>query len=153
MFTEWCCAPSLYFFSSPLFLQVSFLYIFSSIASQLSICTYQGNHLDVCLIRTLLEVVQKAVSCEITVQVSFPHKCGQFNWCSTLNVKVIVAFPDISPFRCLHNSVVLPKALLSGVGSYIKYSQDVFAPRDPRSADQSTLSFRTSHSQLSSISE
>ena len=51
----------------PLFLGGSFPYITHSIASQLSICTSQGN------IKTLLEVVERAMSCEVTVYVSFPH--------------------------------------------------------------------------------
>ena len=128
-------------------------FLIQSIISQPSICTFQGNHLDACPIRTFLEVVEKDMSCEIIVYVSFPHKCGQFSWCSALNVKVAVTFLNISPFHCLHDSVVFLKALLSSVGSYLMYSRGVFPPRDPQSADQFTFSTRTSHSQLSSISE
>ena len=107
--------------------------------AQPSICTSQGNNLDACPIRTHLEVVERAVSYEVTVQVFFPHKCNQFNWCSALIMEVVVTFPDISPFRCLHDSVVFPKTLLFSVGSYIKYSRGAFAPRDPRSVDKSAF--------------
>jgi len=93
------------------------------------------------------------MSCEITVQVFFPHKYGQFSWCSALNVEVAVTFPDIFPFRCLHDSVVFSETLLSNVRSYWKYSQGVFTPRDPRLVNQSAFSPQTSHSQLSSVSE
>ena len=127
----------------PLFLWDSFPFIVSPIASQPSICTFQGNHLDVCPIKTLLEVVERAVSCEI-VQVSFPHKCNQFNCCSALKVEVAVTF--LASFYYLHDSVVFPETLLSSVGSYLKYSQGVFASRDPRSVDQFAFSPRTSHS-------
>ena len=51
-------------------------YIVFSIASQSSTCTSKGNNLDACPIKTLLEVVESVVSCGITVQVSFPHKCS-----------------------------------------------------------------------------
>ena len=54
----------------PLFLWDSFPYIVPPIASQLSICMFQGNHLDACPIKTLLEVVERVVSYE-NVQVSF----------------------------------------------------------------------------------
>ena len=124
----------------------SFPYIVPSVTSQPFTCTIQGNHLDACPIRTLLEVVERAVSCEVTVQISFPHKCGQFNWCSALNVEVVVTFLDISYFHCLHDSIVFLEALLPGVGSYLKYSQGVFAPWDPRSVDRFTLSPWTSYS-------
>ena len=134
----------------PLFLWDSFPFIASPIASQPSIYMFQGNHLDVCPIKTLLKVVERAVSCE-TVQVSFPHKCSQFNCCSSLNVEVAVTF--LASFYYLHDSVVFPETLLSSVGSYLKYSEGVFAPRDPQSTNQSTFSHRTSHSQLSSIFE
>ena len=114
---------------------------------------FQGNHLDACPITTLLEVVERAVSCEITIHVSFPHKYGQFSWCNALNVEVAVTFLDISPFHCLRNSVVFLEPLLFGVGSYLKYSRGVFAPSDPQSTDQFAFSPRTPHSQLLSVSE
>ena len=134
----------------PLFLWDSFPFIVPLIASQPSLCTFQGNHLDACPIKTLLELVERAVSYE-TIQVSFPHKCGQFSWCSALNVEVAITF--LASFRYLHDFVVFPETLLSDVGSYLKYSQGVFTPRDPQSADQSTFSPWTSLSQLSSIFE
>ena len=81
----------------------------------------QENNLDACPIRTFLEVAERALSYEVTVQVSFSHKCGQFSWCSALNVEVVVTFSDISPFRCLHDSIVFPRALLFIARSYIKY--------------------------------
>ena len=83
-----------------------------------------------CPIKTLLVVVERPMSCEITIQVSFPHKCGQFSWYNALNMEV-VTFLDISSSCCLHDSVVFLEALLSSVGNYLKYSQGVFAPRDP----------------------
>ena len=105
--------------------------------------------MDACPIRTLLDVVERAVSCEIIVHVSFSHKCGQFSWCSALNVEVVATFLDISPFRHLHDSVVFLEPILSDVGSYLKYSRGVFAPRDPRLVGQFTFSPQTPHSQLS----
>ena len=105
-----------------LFMWDSFPYIVISIASQSFICTFQENHLDACPIRTLLEVVERAMSCEIAVHMSFSHKCGQFSLCNALNVEVVVILPDISPFHCLRDSILFPKALLSSVGSYLKYS-------------------------------
>lgn len=102
--------------------------------------------MNACPIRTLLEVVERAMSCEITIHMSFSHKCGQFNWCNALNVEVIVIFSDISPFYCLHDFVLFLEALLSSVGSYLKYSRGVFAPRDPRPTDQSAFSPQSSHS-------
>jgi len=93
------------------------------------------------------------VGYEIIVQVSFPHKCSQFSCCSALNVEVVVTFPDISSFCCLHDSVIFLKTLLSSVGSYIKYSRGAFAPWDPRSADQFAFFPRNSHSQFSLVSK
>ena len=57
----------------PFFLGGSFSYIVSSIESQASICTSQENNLDACPIKTLLEVEERAVHCEVTVHVSFLH--------------------------------------------------------------------------------
>jgi len=57
------------------------------------------------------------MSYEVTVQVSFPHKCGQLSWCRVLNVEVMATFPNISHFRCLHDSGVFHSALLSGARS------------------------------------
>ena len=131
----------------------SFPYIVISIAFQPFICMFQENHLDACPIKTFLEVVERAMSCEITVHMSFSYKCGQFSWCNALIVEAVVIFPDMSPFRCLHNSILFPETLLSSVGSYLKYSRGVFTPRDPWLADQSTFSPRTFHSQLLSIFE
>ena len=67
-----------------------------------------------------------------TIQVSFPHKCSQFSWCSTLNVEVAVTFPDISFFHCLHYSITFLGAPLSSMVDYLKYSRDASAPRDRR---------------------
>ena len=39
-----------------------------------------------------------AVNWDITIQVSFPHKCGQLVSCRVLNVVVTTFFPDISSF-------------------------------------------------------
>lgn len=52
---------------------ISFLYILSPIASEPSIYIAQGVSLDACPIKALLEVVECAVSYEITVQRSFLH--------------------------------------------------------------------------------
>ena len=38
-------------------------------------------------------------------------------------------FPNISSFRCLHESVVFPKALLYGTVDYLKYSRGSFPPQ------------------------
>ena len=81
----------------------SFPYIVFSVASQPSTCMSKGNHWDACPIKTLQEEVKRAVSCEVIVQVSFPHKCGQLSWCRALNVEVMATFPDIFLFRCLHD--------------------------------------------------
>ena len=43
-------------------------------------------------IRTHLEVAESVESCEVTIQVFFPHKCGQLSWCRVLNVEVMVTF-------------------------------------------------------------
>ena len=75
----------------------------------------------------------------------FSHKCDQFSWYSALNVEVAITFSDISSFLCLHDSIVFPEALLSSVGSYLKYSRAVFASRDPWSVDWFTLSPETSY--------
>ena len=37
---------------------------------------YVGDLLDACPIRTLLETLCVAVRLNVTVQASFPHKCG-----------------------------------------------------------------------------
>ena len=61
--------------------------------------------------------------CELwnIVQVSFLHKCGQFSWCSALNVKMTITFLDISSFRCLHSSIAFsPRtSYLNAYGSLI----------------------------------
>lgn len=54
----------------PFFLGGSFPYIALSFTSEPSIYTFQGNFLDACPIRILLEVVERVVSCEVTVQIS-----------------------------------------------------------------------------------
>ena len=50
------------------------------------------------------------MSCGATIQVFFPHKCSQLSWCSTLNVKVMVIFTDISSLLYLHVSDVFHSA-------------------------------------------
>ena len=52
---------------------ISLLYIVPPIASETSTCTTQGISLDACPIRALLELVECAMSYEITVQRSFLH--------------------------------------------------------------------------------
>ena len=66
---------------------------------------------------TLLEVVERVVSCEVAIQVSFPHKCGQLSLCSALNVEVMATFLNISLFPYLHDFDVFHSALLSYAGS------------------------------------
>ena len=127
------------------FLWGSFPCIVPSVASQPSICTNSRNPLDASPIKTLLEVLERAMSYENTVQVSFPHKCNRLNSCNALNVEVAITFQDISSFRCLHNSVVFPETLLAGIDNYSKYSRGSFAPRDPQSVDQFAFSPRTSN--------
>ena len=142
MFTEWCCVLSPFVF---------FLVRCFPLISMGFFSLYSPFH---CISGLHLYILGEPFGCcEITVQVSFPHKCSQFSWCSELNVNVAITFLDISSFRCLHDSVVFLEALLSGVGSYLKYSQGVFAPRDPQSTNQSAFSPRSSHSQISSVSE
>ena len=53
--------------------RILFLYIVPPIAFEPSTYTAQGTNLDACLIRTLLEVVECAVSYGITIQRSFLH--------------------------------------------------------------------------------
>ena len=110
----------------------SFPYIVFSVASQPSTCMSKGNHWDACPIKTLLEEVKRVMSCGVTIQVFFPHKCSQLSWCRALNVEVMVTFPDISLFRCLHDFGALHRALFSGVGNWVRYSQGAFASRVPR---------------------
>ena len=80
-----------------LFMWGSFPYIVISIAFQPFNFTFQENYLDACPIKTFLEVVERAMSCEITVHMYFSYKCGQFSWCNALIVEVVVIVPDMSP--------------------------------------------------------
>ena len=52
--------------------------------------------LDACPIQNLLEILWIAVNWDITVQVSFPHKCDQLVRCRAFNVVVATFFSDIS---------------------------------------------------------
>ena len=54
--------------------------------------------LDACPIRVLLEPLYVIVRLNITVQTSFPHKCGQLVRWKTFNVVVATLFLDISWF-------------------------------------------------------
>ena len=54
--------------------------------------------LDACPIQNLLKALWIAVNWDITIQVSFPYKCGQLVRCRALNVVVITFFSDISSF-------------------------------------------------------
>ena len=101
--------------------------------------------MNTCPIKTLLEVVRGAVSCEDTIQMSFLHKCGQFSLCSALNVEVIVTFWDISSFRFLHGSVTFPGAPLFSMANCLKYFRDASAPREPRSTCQFPFSPQSSY--------
>ena len=64
--------------------------------------------MDAYFIKTLIEVVGGVVSCEDTIQVSFPHKCGQFSCYGALNVEVAITFPYISFFSLLTQLYYLP---------------------------------------------
>lgn len=77
----------------------------------------------------------------VTIQVSFPHKCGKFSWCKALNVEVIATFPDSSTFCCLHNFSVFHRALLSGAGSYISICSSSSPVDRPTSLLSSDLLF------------
>ena len=61
----------------------------------------QSSNWDVYSIRILLEVVESVLRCGTTIQMSFSHKCDQLNWCSALNVEVIVSFPRYFLFSLL----------------------------------------------------
>ena len=69
----------------------------------------QGSNWDVYPIRILLEVVESVLRCGTIIQVSFPHKCGQLNWCSALNVEVIVSFSRYFLFSLLAYLWYLPR--------------------------------------------
>ena len=122
---QWVCVFSFLSFSFPFrfaspFLWRSLPYIVPSITSQPSICTILGNPLDACPIKTILEMVEGAVNHENIIQVSFLHKCGQFSWCSALNMEVAVTFPNISFFCCLHGFVAFPQLpCVNGIDTFI----------------------------------
>ena len=79
--------------------------------------------MDACPVKTLLEVVESVVSCGITVQVSFPHKCDQLSKCRALNVEVMVVSTDISSFLYLHVSDVFHGVLIVGVGRQLGHPE------------------------------
>ena len=121
-----------------------FLIQFAPIRPSLPSVQFLGNPLDACPIKTLLEVVGGAMSCEDTVQVSFPHKCDQFSWCNALNLEGAITFLDISFLCCLHSSFTFLGAPLSSMVDYLKYSQDASAPRGPQFMHQFPFSPRSS---------
>ena len=51
-----------------------------------------------CPIKILLETLFVVVRLNITVQASFPHKCGQLVRCRIFNVVVAAFFSNISQF-------------------------------------------------------
>ena len=114
---------------SPLSVGIISLYSPSPYISTFHLYNFLGKHLDACPIKTLLEVIKGAMSCENTIQMSFLHKRGQFSLCNALNMEMAVTFLDISSFCCLHGSVIFPEALLYGVVDYLKYSRGGFPPR------------------------
>ena len=73
-------------------------------------------------------VVESVVSCGTTVQVSFPHKCGQLSQYSAFNMEAMATFLDISSLLCLHVSDVFHGALFFGARSPLRHSQGAFAP-------------------------
>ena len=105
------------------------LYSPSPYISTFHLYNFLGKHLDACPFKTLLEVIEGAMSSENTIHMSFLHKRVQFSWCNALNMEVAVTFLDISSFCCLHGSVIFPEALLYGVVNYLKYSRGGFPPR------------------------
>ena len=72
--------------------------------------------------------------CELgnTVQMLFLYKCSQFNWYSAFNMVVVVTFLDIFSFYCWYDSATSHEAHLSRVIDFLKRSQVVFVPREPR---------------------
>ena len=123
----------------------SFPYIVPSITSQPSIYTISRILFGCFPIKTLLDVVGGTVSCEDTVQVSFLHKCGQFSWCSALNVKVAVTFPAISSFHYLQDFVTFLGAQLSSMVDYLNYFQGASTPWGPQSTHRFPFSPRSSY--------
>ena len=114
-------------------------------ASQPSTCTSQGNNLDACPIRILLEVVENVVSCEVTVQGSFLCKCSQLSWCRALNVKVMVTF-----YRYFLSSLFarlwwLPWCPAFGCWWTVGASRGATAPRAPWTIGLSVSHPRTSN--------
>ena len=71
------------------------LYSLTLFDPNLPLVDYVGDSLDVCPIRTLLETLYVAVKLNITVQTSFPHKCGQLFRCESFKVVVAAFFQDI----------------------------------------------------------
>ena len=90
----------------------------------------QGSNWDVYPIRILLEVVESVLRCGTIIQVSFPHKCGQLNWCSALNVEVIVSFSRYFLFSLLaHVFENFHGVLFFCVGGQLRHPRGAFAPR------------------------
>ena len=83
----------------PQFSQGSFLYIvLLPFNPNISSVDCVNDLLNACPIRALLEPLYIAVRLNVTVQTSFPHKCGQMVRCRTFNVVVATFFSDISWF-------------------------------------------------------
>ena len=74
------------------------LYSPSILNPSLPLVDQVGDPLDACPIRNLLEALWIAVNWDITVQVSFSHKCGQLVRFRAFNVVVVAFFPNISSF-------------------------------------------------------
>ena len=74
------------------------LYSLTLFDPSLPLVDYVGDPLDACPIRTLLETFYTTVRLNITIQVTFPHKCGQLVSCRTSNVEVVAFFLDIFLF-------------------------------------------------------
>ena len=85
-------------FSAPFFIWTFSLYSPSIHHPSLPLVDLISDLLNACLVKNLLEVLWTAVNWDITVHVSFLHKCGQLVRCRAFNVVVVTFLPDISSF-------------------------------------------------------
>ena len=85
-------------FHAPFFVRAISLYSPLFLYPILPLVDLVGDLLDACPIQNFLEVLCIAVNWDITVQVSFPHKCDQLVGYRTFNVVVAAFFSNISSF-------------------------------------------------------
>ena len=83
---------------APFFIRVFSLYSPSILHPHLPLVDLLDDLLDVYPIQNPLEALWIVVNWDITVQVSFSHKCGQLIRCKAFNMVVIAFFPNISSF-------------------------------------------------------